>query len=159
MKQEAAQVLGIGPSFVWHQDCVCVWNCTSVVASLAAHLAYCSLARQKLISQQHFWSAMWNYCCSVSWRNNSNKPPNIIVLGSTRRVSGPEVKGTAGTAHPDPRHGTPPIREPKVKSRDSALNADEGSRVIESQLKRHTPNTFWHLCKSTHTGIPTCACP
>ncbi|KAK3782066.1 hypothetical protein RRG08_007747 [Elysia crispata] len=35
-----------------NQDCVCVWNCTSVVASLAAHLAYCSVARQKLSRQQ-----------------------------------------------------------------------------------------------------------
>ncbi|KAK3772213.1 hypothetical protein RRG08_059635 [Elysia crispata] len=32
--------------------CVCVWNCTSGVASLAAHLAYCSVARQKLSRQQ-----------------------------------------------------------------------------------------------------------
>ena len=120
-------------------------------------------------------------------------PDSGLVLGSTRffttrRVSGPEVKGTAGAAHPDPwqarhtpirgrhgtahpdprqarhtpirgRHGTLPIREPKIKSRDSALNAGEGSRVIESQMKRHTPNTFRHLCKRTHTDIPTCACP
>ena len=74
---------------------------------------------------------------------NRNKIMQKLVLGSTRffptrRESGPEVKGTAGTAHPDPRHGAPPIRKPKIKSKDSALNAGEGSRVIESQMKRHT---------------------
>ena len=55
MKQELAQVLGTGPSLRVAPRlcvCVCVWNCTSVVASLAAHLAYCSVARQKLSRQQ-----------------------------------------------------------------------------------------------------------
>ena len=84
-------------------------------------------------------------------------PLSIGTRGEGYRGHGTS-RSVAGTTHPDPRHGTPPIREPKVKSRDSAMNAGEGARVIESQLKRHTPNTFRHLCKRAHTDIPTCAC-
>ena len=68
----------------------------------------------------------------------------IFYYPSSMGTQGEEYHGhgtsrsVGGTAHPDPRHATPPIQEPKVKSRDLALNAGDCSRVIELQLKWHT---------------------